>query len=54
MDVFFDPQLIPKSPKDVGSIEDKVLFMYVKGMMQRNPADTIQDIYGFQISQFQL
>ena len=46
----FDPQLIPKRSKDVSSIEDKVLSMYAKGMSQRDIADTIEDIYGFEIS----
>lgn len=46
----FDPQLIPKRTKDVNGIEDKVLSMYAKGMSQRDIADTIQDIYGFEIS----
>ena len=46
----FDPQLIPKRSKDVSGIEDKVLSMYARGMSQRDIADTIEDIYGFEIS----
>ena len=46
----FDPQLIPKRSKDVSGIEDKVLSMYAKGMSQRDITDTIEDIYGFDIS----
>lgn len=46
----FDPQLIPKRSKDVSGIEDKVLAMYARGMSQRDIADTIGDIYGFEIS----
>ena len=46
----FQPQLIPKRSKDVSGIEDKVLSMYAKGMSQRDIADTIEDIYGFNIS----
>lgn len=46
----FEPQLIPKRAKDVSGIEDKVLSMYAKGMSQRDIADTIEDIYGFEIS----
>lgn len=46
----FDPQIIPKRSKDVSGIEDKVLSMYAKGMSQRDIADTIEDIYGFEIS----
>ena len=46
----FEPQLIPKRTRDVSGIEDKVLSMYAKGMSQRDIADTIEDIYGFEIS----
>ena len=46
----FNPQLIPKRSKDVSGIEDKILSMYAKGMSQRDIADTIEDIYGFEIS----
>lgn len=46
----FEPKIIPKRSKDVSGIEDKVLAMYAKGMSQRDIADTIEDIYGFEIS----
>ena len=46
----FEPQIIPKRTKDVSGIEDKVLAMYARGMSQRDIADTIRDIYGFEIS----
>lgn len=46
----FEPKLIPKRTRDVSDIEDKVLAMYAKGMSQRDIADTIEDIYGFEIS----
>lgn len=46
----FDPRLIPKRGKDVSGIEDKVLAMYARGMSQRDIAETIEDIYGFEIS----
>ena len=46
----FEPQAIPKRSRDVSGIEDKVLSMYAKGMSQRDIADTIEDIYGFDIS----
>lgn len=46
----FKPQVIPKRSRDVSGIEDKVLSMYAKGMSQRDIADTIEDIYGFEIS----
>ena len=46
----FEPQLIPKRTRDVSGIEDKVLTMYAKGMSQRDIADTVEEIYGFEIS----
>jgi transposase-like protein len=49
-DASFEPQAIPKRTRDVSGIEEKVLSMYAKGMSQRDIADTIEDIYGFEIS----
>ena len=46
----FEPQIVPKRSRDVSGIEDKVLAMYAKGMSQRDIADTIEQIYGFEIS----
>jgi putative transposase len=46
----FEPLLVPKRKRDVSGIEDKVLSMYAKGMSQRDIADTIEGIYGFEIS----
>lgn len=46
----FEPKVVPKRSRDVSGIEDKVLSMYAKGMSQRDIADTIEDIYGFEIS----
>lgn len=46
----FAPELVPKRQRDVSAIEEKVLSMYAKGMSQRDIADTIEDIYGFEIS----
>lgn len=49
-DASFNPVAIPKRTRDVSGIEDKVLSMYARGMSQRDIADTIEDIYGFEIS----
>ena len=49
-DASFEPQAIPKRTRDVSGMEEKVLSMYAKGMSQRDIADTIADIYGFEIS----
>ncbi len=46
----FQPQLVEKRQRDVSGIEDKVLAMYGKGLSQRDIADTIEDIYGFELS----
>lgn len=49
-DASFEPEAIPKRTTDVSCIESKVLSMYTKGLSQRDIADIIEDIYGFQIS----
>ena len=46
----FEPKLVQKRQKDVSEIEEKVLAMYARGMSQRDIAETIEDIYGFEIS----
>ena len=46
----FEPKLVPKRTRDVSAIENKVLSMYARGMSQRDIAETIEDIYGFEIS----
>lgn len=46
----FEPLVVPKRKIDVSAIENKVLAMYAKGLSQRDIADTIEDIYGFEIS----
>lgn len=46
----FEPKAVPKRAKDISGIEDKVLSMYARGMSQRDIADTVGDIYGFDIS----
>ena len=46
----FEPQIIPKRTKDVSGIEDKVLSMYARGMSQRDIAETVEELYGFEIS----
>lgn len=46
----FEPQIVPKRKRDVSAIETKVISMYAKGLSQRDIADTIEDIYGFEIS----
>ena len=50
----FEPKLVKKRKTDISGIEQKVLAMYGKGMSQRDIADIIEDIYGFQLSAQQI
>lgn len=47
----FEPIVVPKRQRDVSEIEGKVLAMYARGMSQRDISATIEDIYGFELSQ---
>jgi transposase-like protein len=46
----FEPELVPTGSKDISAIEDKVLFMYAKGLSDRDISATIDEIYGFSLS----
>lgn len=47
----FEPQIVKKRQKDISDIDQKVISMYAKGMTTRQISDTIEDIYGFEISE---
>lgn len=47
----FEPKIVPKRKKDISSIDDKIIAMYAKGMTTRQISDTIEDIYGFEVSE---
>ena len=47
----FEPQVIPKRKKDISAIDDKIISMYAKGMTVRQISETIEDIYGFEVSE---
>ena len=47
----FEPQVLPKRQKDISSIDDKIIGMYAKGMTTRQISETIEDIYGFEVSE---
>ena len=47
----FEPQILPKRQKDISSIDDKIISMYAKGMTTRQISETIEDIYGFEVSE---
>ena len=47
----FEPQVLPKRQKDISAIDDKIIAMYAKGMTARQISETIEDIYGFEVSE---
>lgn len=47
----FEPQIVPKRRKDISAIDDKIISMYAKGMTTRQISETIEDIYGFEVSE---
>lgn len=47
----FEPQVLPKRQKDISLIDDKIVSMYAKGMTTRQISETIEDIYGFEVSE---
>lgn len=50
-DSSFEPKIVKKRQKDISSIDDKIISMYAKGMTTRQISDTIEDIYGFEVSE---
>ena len=46
----FEPQIIPKRQKDISTIDQKIISMYARGMSTRQISDTIEEIYGFEVS----
>ena len=47
----FEPQVLPKRGKDIPAIDDKIISMYARGMTVRQISETIEDIYGFEVSE---
>ena len=47
----FKPQVVKKGQKDISDIDHKIISMYAKGMTTRQISDTIEDIYGFDVSE---
>lgn len=47
----FEPQIVKKRQKDISAIDDKIISMYAKGMTTRQISETIEDIYGFEVSE---
>ena len=47
----FEPQVVKKGQKDISDIDHKIISMYAKGITTRQISDTIEDIYGFDVSE---
>lgn len=47
----FEPKVVKKRQKDISGIEKKVISLYAKGMTTRQISETIEDIYGFEVSE---
>ena len=47
----FGPQVVKKDQKDISDIAHKIISMYAKWMTTRQISDTIEDIYGFDVSE---
>ena len=47
----FEPQIVRKRQKDISSIDQKIVFMYAKGITTRQISETLEDIYGFEASE---
>ena len=46
----FEPQIVPKNKRDISGIEEKVINLYGKDLSTREISDSIEDIYGVQLS----
>jgi transposase-like protein len=46
----FAPQIVPKRQKDISTIDRKIISMYARGLSTRQISDTIEELYGFEVS----
>lgn len=46
----FEPKLIPKYQRDISGIEEKVVFLYARGMSTRDIHDQLPGLYGIELS----
>ena len=49
-DGIFEPKVVKKRQKDISGNEQKIISLYVKGMTTRQISETIEYIYGFEVS----
>lgn len=47
----FEPQVVQKRQKDISEVEQKIIYMYVRGLTTRQISEQIEDIYGFECSE---
>lgn len=47
----FESQVVKKCQKDISDIDQKIISMYAKGMTTRQISETIEEIYGFEMSE---
>ncbi|MBQ6296481.1 MAG: transposase [Selenomonadaceae bacterium] len=46
----FAPQILPKRQKDISGIDRKIISMYGRGLSTCQISDTIEELYGFEVS----
>jgi transposase-like protein len=46
----FEPQIIKKHTANTNELEDKIIGMYAKGLSVRDVQDTLQELYGMEVS----
>ena len=46
----FEPKIMLKNTRDVSGIEDKIIFLYARGLTTKEINEQIQDLYGIEIS----
>jgi putative transposase len=48
----FEPKVVKKRQKDISEIDQKIISMYARGLTTRQISDQIEEIYGFECSEF--
>ena len=46
----FEPQVVKKQVANTNELEDKIIGMYAKGMSVRDIQETLQELYGVDVS----
>jgi len=46
----FDPIIVPKHSRQIGSLDDKILALYAKGLTTRDIQEILQEMYGVEVS----